>query len=316
MTLELGGMHHLTAITAHARENLRFYTQVLGLRLVKKTVNQDDVSAYHLFYGDGAASPGSDITFFDWPAAPEVRGTGSIVRTSFRVAGASLPWWRKRLLEAAIWSGDVVERDGRATLLFEDAEGQRLALIDDGGAGEAHAWARSPVPPEHQVRGLGPVCMSIARLSRSERLLTEGLGMRKTREFSDPDRSGSTMHAFEMGRGGPAAELYVVEEPGVPMARQGAGGAHHVAFRARDRAELAAWNERLTGLGYRTSGEVERYYFRSLYLREPGGVLFEIATDGPGFAVDEPLERLGEKLSLPPFLEGRRAEIERGLKGL
>lgn len=317
MALQLGGIHHLTAITARARENKRFYTDVLGMRLVKKTVNQDDTSAYHLFYGDGAASAGSDITFFDWPAAPEERGTHSVVRTGLRVAGAgTLDWWCARLADEGLTVGAVGERDGRPSLAFEDPEGQRLLLIDDGGAGDAHPWSRSPVPAGRQIRGLGPITISVPKLERTERVLVEAMGMRKARIYANPEAKDAETHVYEMGPGGPAAELHVAVEPGMPFARQGAGGVHHVAFRTPDRATLTAWTQRLDGLGLRTSGEVERYYFRSLYFREPNGVLFEIATDGPGFTADEPLATVGEKLSLPPFLEPRRAEIEAGLKPL
>ena len=313
--MELTGIHHLTAITAQAMHNRRFYTQVLGMRLVKKTVNQDDTSAYHLFYGDGQASLGSDITFFDWPAAPERRGTRSIVRTGLRVCGrGTLGWWRDHLRVAGVPVAEPAERDGRACLAFEDPEGQRLLLLDDGGAGEAHPWERSPVPPERQVRGLGPITLSVPQLEPTERLLMQALGMRKLRDYADPDALGTTVHVFAMGAGGAAAELHVMVEPGGAVPTQGAGGAHHVAFRTQDPEHLRAWADRLSGFGIPTSGEVERYYFRSLYFREPSGILFEIATDGPGFAVDEPMDRLGESLSLPPFLEARRAAIEAGLK--
>jgi glyoxalase family protein len=312
MTLQLHGIHHLTAITAEAASNVRFYTDTLGLRLVKKTVNQDDVSAYHLFYGDGEARPGSDITFFDWPAPRERRGTRSIVRTAFRVAGPeTLAFWQERLRSAGVPVGAVEEKQGRPTLELEDPEGQRLALVDDGGAGEASPWARSPVPADRQIRGLGPITISVPRLEPTERFLSELLGMRKQGEDG-----GSGVHVFAMGPSGAAAELHVLVEPQAPVAGQGAGGVHHVAFRARDRGELQAWTRHLADAGVRTSGEIDRFYFRSLYFREPSGVLFEIATDGPGFAVDEPLETLGEHLALPPFLEGRRAEIEAGLKPL
>ena len=314
MTLDLTGLHHLTAITAKARDNLRFYTGTLGLRLVKKTVNQDDTSAYHLFYADGQASPGSDITFFDWPARPEVRGTGSIVRTAFRVSGeGTLEWWHDRLSRSGVAVGPPQDRGGRASLAFEDPEGQRLLLVDDGGAGEAHPWAGSSVEPDRQIRGLGPVTLSVPRLDATARLLVDGLNMRKTAEYAYQE-ARATVHVFAMGAGGPAAELHVAIEPEADRAEQGAGGAHHVAFRTPDNGQLRAWTERLRDFGVRTSGEVERYYFRSLYFREPGGTLFEIATDTPGFAVDEPADRLGESLSLPPFLEPRRAAIEAKLK--
>ena len=312
--MQLGGIHHLTAISAKPRENLAFYTGLLGMRLVKKTVNQDDVSAYHLFYADGKANPGTDLTFFDFPAAPEQRGTDSISRTGLRVAGeASLGYWRDRLKNAGGVVGDVVEIDGRLTLPFEDGEGQRLVLVDDGGAGPASPWERSPVPAEHQIRGLGPIVLTVRELSRTSFALTEVMNMRRVRDYA---AHGAQIHVFEMGEGehSPGAELHVLEDRDSPMARQGAGGVHHVAFRTPDETQYHAWTQRLNALRVPNSGEVDRFYFRSLYFREPNGILFEIATDGPGFATDEPMETLGEKLALPPFLEPRRAAIEAGLK--
>lgn len=311
--MQLTGIHHLTAITAQAADNLAFYTRVLGLRLVKKTVNQDDVSAYHLFYADGLASPGTDITFFDWPAPPERRGTNAISRTALRVAGpAAIDWWREHLARQGVSHAVPVERDGRLTLDFEDGEGQRLMLVDDGGAGEAHPWARSPVPAEHQIRGLGPIRLSVAQIARTEAVLTEVLGMSHDRVY---ELSEGEVRVYRMGAGGPAAEIHLVAEPKLAPTRQGAGAVHHVAFRIPD-ADYDAWADRLKQRRVPSSGPVDRYYFRSLYFREPNGILFEIATDGPGFATDEPLETLGERLALPPFLEGRRAEIEAGLKPL
>ncbi len=315
--MQLIGIHHLTAISADAPGNLAFYTDVLGMRLVKKTVNQDDVSAYHLFYADGLARPGTDLTFFDWPVARERRGTHSIVRTALRVAGEpTLHWWRKRLATAGVPVDEPTERDGRVTLDFEDPEGQRLSLLDDGGVGEAHPWQRSPVPAEHQVRGLGPITMSVPDLERTEWVLLNVMNMRKAREYTLAQNGGSAVYIYEMGKGGPAAELHVAVEPGLPQARQGAGAVHHVAFRTPDETQYDAWAQRLREMRVPNSSKVDRFYFRSLYFREPNGVLFEIATDGPGFAIDEPLENLGEKLSLPPFLEARRPAIEAALKPL
>jgi glyoxalase family protein len=312
--MQLTGIHHLTAITADAPGNRAFYTGALGLRLVKKTVNQDDTSSYHLFYADGKASPGSDLTFFDWPAAPERRGTQSIVRTGLRVAGEpALRWWKERLPHARVPVGEIAERDGRLTLDFEDAEGQRLSLVDDGGKGEAHPWDKSPVPLEHQIRGLGPITISIPEIGLTDMLLTGVMNMRRAREYKN---GAVEVHVYEMGQGGAASELHVAVEPALPSARQGAGAVHHVAFRTPDAAQYDAWAERLNKLRVPNSGKVDRFYFQSLYFREPNGILFEIATDGPGFATDEPLDRLGEKLALPPFLEARRAEIEAGLKPL
>lgn len=311
--MQLTGLHHVTAITAQARENHQFYTRTLGMRLVKRTVNQDDVSAWHLFYADGEASPGSDLTFFDWPAAREQRGADSVMRTGLRVAGAdALAWWKQRFVELGVSHGEIVNRDGRLTLDFEDPEGQRLALIDDGGAGEAHAWADSPVPPEHQIRGLGPITLAVQQTEALEQVLQRVLGMRFDRAWADPVHG--TVRVWSMGEGGPAAEVHVVDASGQSRARQGAGAVHHVAFRTPDATQYHEWAARLRDLRIPNSGEVERFYFQSLYFREPNGILFEIATDGPGFAVDEPRETMGESVALPPFLEARRVEIEAGLK--
>ena len=312
--MNLIGIHHLTAITANAAGNNRFYTRTLGMRRVKKTVNQDDTSAYHLFFADGAGSPGSDLTFFDWPVPPERRGTHSVSRTGLRVSESSLDFWAARLRDAGLAMGGIAMLDGRATLDFEDPEGQRLRLTADQD-GEAHPWDRSPVPAEHQIRGLGPITLSVPDLGPTEAVLTRVMNMRRLRDYPSPDQEGQ-VHVFEMGQGGPAAELHVAVQPGLPAARQGAGAVHHVAFRVPDAAAVGDWARRVSQFRIPSSGEVERFYFRSLYFREPNGILFEIASDTPGFAVDEPFETMGETLSLPPFLEPRRAQIEAGLKPL
>ena len=318
--MNLTGIHHLTAVSANVRENYRFYTRVMGMRLVKRSVNQDDVTAYHLFYADGAGSPGTDLTFFDWPVPRERRGTPSIVRTSLRVRdGASLEWWARRLADGGVESGGIVERDGRATLDFEDPEGQRLSLVEDGGAGdEPVVWEKSTVPAEYQVRGLGPIVMSVPALRPTDVVLTEVVNMRQVRDYESPDFGPAGVHVFEMGAaeegGGPHRELHVAVQPDLPPARQGAGAVHHVAFRTPTEVEYHAWAARLNDLGIPNSGEVDRYWFRSLYFREPNGILFEIATDGPGFDVDEDKATLGEKVVLPPFLESRREAIVANLK--
>ena len=313
--MQFTGIHHLTAISARPSDNLAFYTGLLGMRLVKKTVNQDDVSAYHLFYADGEANPGTDLTFFDFPMGPERRGSNSIARTGLRVAGAeTMAWWKARLDAAGGRVGEVAEIDGRLTLPFEDGEGQRLALVDDGGAGPSSPWDRSPVPAQHQIRGLGPITLDVRDLARTEVVLTQVMNMRRARAYAGAD--GAETIVFAMGEGGAAAELHLCERRNMPPARQGAGAAHHVAFRTPDETQYEAWATRLNEMKIPNSGEVDRYYFRSLYFREPNGILFEIATDGPGFATDEPMATLGERLALPPFLEPRRTAIEAGLKPL
>ena len=285
--MELSGIHHLTAISAHIQRNYRFYTRTLGMRLVKRSVNQDDTSAYHLFYADAEGTPGTDLTFFDWPVPPERRGTRAITRTHLRVAGLdALQWWEQYLREREVGSGAIVERDGRLVLDLEDPEGQRLTLIDDGGAGEAHPWIGSPVPAAFQVRGLGPIQLSVPTLAPTDDVLQHVLNMRAVRSYPHPEQQQHTVQVYEMGPGGPAAELHVAVQPDLRPAQQGAGGVHHVAFRSPD-DEYDAWAERLNRLGVSNSGKVDRFWFRSLYFREPNGILFEIASDGPGFAVDE-----------------------------
>jgi glyoxalase family protein len=317
MKLELPGLHHWTAITAQARQNLRFYTDVLGLRMVKKTVNQDDVSAYHLFYGDKVGSPGTELTFFDWPhAGPTRYGTGIISSTGLRVASeGSLDWWRDHLLGAGVDVQEPVERYGRTALPFTDPEGQRLELVDDQGAPGSEPWDASPIPSEHWIKGLHSVRLTVESLGPIVPLFTEVLGWREDGryEFSE---NGAPMTVFALGEGGAGAEVHVEEAPNMPRGRAGAGGVHHIAFRVRTEEEHRAWVDHLKQAGVRSTDVIDRYYFRSIYFPIPGGILFELATDGPGFATDEPVEALGQRLALPPFLEPRREEIEAGLKPL
>lgn len=314
--MQLTGLHHVTAVSARIQDNYRFYTRTLGMRLVKRSVNQDDVSAYHLFYADAVGSPGSDLTFFDWPVPPERRGSRTPTRTMLRVAGTStLEAWRERLTAADLAPAPIVERDGRLTLDFEDPEGQRLALVDDAGIGPAHPWDRSPIPAADQVRGLGPIVLTVPALAPTAAALEQMLGMRRERSYPDPTSTRHAVHVFAMGPGGAAAEVHVAERPDLPPGRLGAGGVHHVAFRCPD-ADYDAWADRLATLGVPFSGKVDRFWFRSLYVREPNGILFEIATDGPGFGVDEDPAHFGETVVLPPFLESRRAAIVANLAPL
>lgn len=313
--MQLHGIHHLTAVSSSIRENLRFYTGPMGMRLVKRSVNQDDVSAYHLFYADAAGTPGTDLTFFDWNMPREKRGTNSVVRTMLRVNGAdTVEWWKNRFSELGVPCDQMVERDGRITLDFEDTEGQRLSLVDDGGTGDPpKPWESSPVPADKQIRGLGPIVMSVPDLRPTDTVLTRVLEMNHEREYKD---DGHVIHVYRMKGVGPHAELHLAIEPDKPRARLGAGGVHHVAFRTPNEAEYHEWTARLNAFGIPNSGEIDRYYFRSLYFREPGHILFEVATDGPGFGVDEDPATLGEKVVLPPFLENQRSAIVANLKPL
>ena len=317
--MQLGGLHHVTAITTEASENVAFYTQVLGLRLVKKTVNQDDVSAYHLFYGDEIGRPGTEVTFFDWPhlrIAPNHAGAGEISATELLVSGPDvLDFWLERLANFGVSHGGIEERDGRRFIAFTDHEGQRLRLVDDGGTDGGVPggvpWGGSPVPREAGIRGLGAVELTVGELEPTAWTLTEVLGFQRTGEHVE---DGGRVVDFEVGPGGPGAEVRVVERPGAPLARLGRGGVHHVAFRTPDEEEQRAWREKIGDAGLGVTPQIDRYYFRSIYFREPGGVLFEIATDGPGFTADEDAAHLGERLSLPPFLESHREQIEAGLE--
>jgi glyoxalase family protein len=291
----------------------------LGLRLIKKTVNQYDVSAYHLFYADKLGTPGWDMTFFDWPhMRPNERGTDSIAHTLFRVPKReSLDYWAERLEARGIYHGQVATVAGREMMPFEDPEGQRLALVHDRGEPyEGEPWDGTDVPIEHAIRGFYAVQLSVPRLGPVERVLSGVLGWEKSEPYAQPGRSPETLTIFTMEGGGPGKEVWVLEQPDEPLARLGYGGVHHVAFRVRDGQEQSAWNRQLTGSGMSTSGIIDRFYFQSLYFRISHGILFEIATDGPGFAADEPVDELGQRLALPPFLEPHRERIEAGLRPL
>lgn len=314
LPLPLGGVHHVSALTADAARNHDFYTRVLGLRLVKKTVNQDSPGMYHLFYADGAGTPGSDLTFFDFPrAAREHRGSDSVTRTTYRVTGpAALAFWAARFRDLGVPHGEVYTRDGRAHLDFEDPDGTRLSLFDDGGEGP-RGVPHGDLPGEMQLQGLGYSGYHVGDLAPTRAFLETGLGLREVRRYA---LDGLPTTVFAMGEGGPHAELHVTEAPELPHSRPGAGSVHHVALRVRDDRELRHWLLHLAGAGYGNSGEVDRHWFRSVYIRDPNGLVIELATDGPGFATDEAPEALGERLSLPPFLEPRRATIEAHLRPL
>ena len=308
-TLELAGVHHVSALSARIRLSRDFYVRVLGLRPLITTVNQDSPDMYHLFFGDGVGSPGSDMTVFDLPrAARERRGSGSFSRTTFRVAGPrTFEYWAERLDGLGVSHAPVATRDGRLELEFEDHEGTRLALVDDAGIGAAFPWSESPVPAEHQIRGLGFVTLTVPALGPTEQFLTRELGLVADRTLQGAPET----HVFRIGAGGAHAEVRVIAQHDLPRARYGAGAVHHVALRVPAGQQMSDWAERLDALGYRHSGIVDRHYFTSIYVREPNGVLFELASDGPGFDVDGPID--AGRLSLPPFLESRRASIEAAL---
>ena len=314
--MKLGGLHHVTAVTGNASKNVAFYTGVLGMRLVKKTVNQDDVSAYHLFYGDEVGNPGTEMTFFDWSwARPDPAGSGKISATAFRVPDrAALDWWVARFDELGVRRGGIENRNGRAVLTFADPEGQNLALAAGGELGmqPGTPYPEGPVPKDKAILGLHASTLTVRNVGATSRVLKQALGFRAAGEY---ERDGVRVVVFEVGPGGPGTEVHLEERPDLPLHRQvGIGGVHHVAFRTPNEAEHLEWRENLKRMGIGVTPVIDRFYFRSVYFREPGGVLFEIATDGPGFATDEDAEHLGESLSLPPSLEPHREMIEGGLR--
>jgi len=317
--MQLHGIHHVTAVTSNAKGNHAFYTQVLGLRLVKKSVNQDDVSAYHLFYADKLGTPGTDMTFFDWATiGPNQAGTDSIANTLFRVNGRSaLEYWVERLKTHRVSQQGIEEIAGRAMLRFQDPEGQALTLVDDENAPFAgEPWDAAGIPAEMALRGFYGELLAVPQLARIEPILTQLLNFTRAEDYANPANPQEKITIYTMDGGGPGKEVHVLEQPRQRVGRLGAGGVHHVAFRLKDDAEQQAWLQRLQQMGVPNSGIIDRYYFRSLYFRISQGILFELATDEPGFAVDESLETLGQALALPPFLEPQRQKIEAGLKPL
>ena len=313
--MQLSGFHHVTAVTSQAKVNVDFYTQVLGMRLVKKTVNQDDVSAYHLYYGDETGSPGTAITFFDWAMiGPQQRGTGEINLMSMRVdSDASVAYWAQRLAEHGVAHQGVQSWHGRASVAFSDPEGQRLMLISDGGRSGGTPWERSPVPAEHYIKGIFGAGVVVRNREPFETVIRQIYGLTLVDEQVDaayPHRTNLLYAAGEVAGGA----LTVQVAPDLPPSRLGHGGVHHIAFRVPDDEAATYWIERLQRSGLQSTPIIDRFYFHSVYARVPGNILIELATDGPGFVTDEPLATLGESLAFPPFLEGRRAHIEAGLR--
>jgi len=305
---ELKGVHHVTAITSSAEKNYEFFTCVLGMRLIKKTVNQDDIQTYHLFFADDVGSPGTDMTFFDFPEISKGQhGTNEIYKASFRVpSDASLDYWVKRFDRLDVQHSNIKELFGKKTLSFVDFDDQEYQLISDEnneGVASGTPWQKGPIPLDYAITGLGPIFVRIADFDQFKETMEQAL------LFKEIDKDGS-LHLFEVGEGGNGAQVVVEHNVILPQARQGYGTIHHTAFRVEDRAVLEEWIERMPNLGFHTSGYVDRYFFESLYVRVAPQILFEFATDGPGFMGDESYETLGEKLSLPPFLEPKREEIE------
>ena len=306
----MSGIHHVTAISGSASRNLDFYTRVLGLRFVKRTVNFDDPGTYHLYYGDEAGHPGTILTFFPWEhAAPGRNGTGLTQETAFRVPAASIGYWTHRFVEKGVKHEAISKRFGQSVLTFTDPDGMSLALVGVEGAGTEPGWTDSDIPAEHAIRGFDSITLLSADAAGTGRILTDALGFEAA-----GSEDGLTRFRATAGIGG---FVNLRDAKGFLPGRMGRGSVHHIAFRARDDAEQAAMAKKLTdALAQHVTEQKDRKYFRSVYFREPGGVIFEIATDEPGFAVDEPEATLGEALQLPAFLEAHRREIEETLPAL
>lgn len=320
--LELTGLHHVSAVTSNIESNRDFYTRALGMRIVKKSVNQDATDVYHLFYADGLGTPGTDVTFFDFAnTAPNQAGSGEIREIALRVTGEdSLAYWQQRFDTLGIGHEPLTTRAGRQALPFTDPEGQRLALIEDGGDDALIAggqpWELATVPVEHGIKGLGAISISTARPEATLRVLTETMGFRVIEDTSDGAVPGNRTVILETGKGGPGGLFIVHVTPSAPRAHLGHGGVHHVAFRVSTFEDHDAWQRYLEEAGFQVTPVIDRFYFRAMYFREPGGVLYEISSDEPGFATDEPLASLGEKLALPPFFEDQRPQIESRIRPL
>jgi glyoxalase family protein len=304
----MAGIHHVTAISGRASKNVDFYTRTLGLRLVKKTVNFDDPGTYHLYYGDEQGKPGTILTFFPWEhAAPGRNGDGLTEETAFRVPSESIGYWTHRLIEKGVPHRALEKRFGEPVLSFTDPDGMSLALVGVAGAAGEPAWSGGGVPAEHAIRGFHGVTLMLEKAAPTGAVLTGLFG------FKETGREGHLVR-YETGEGEPGTVVTIRETAGFLPGRMGRGSVHHIAFRAADDGRQAEMAKKLRE-DHRLvpTEQLDRNYFRSVYFREPGGILFEIATDQPGFAVDEPVATLGRELKLPPFLESQRREIEAAL---
>lgn len=304
MSNRLPGIHHVTAIAADPQRNLDFYTGLLGLRLVKLTVNFDDPGSYHLYYGDELGHPGTVLTFFSWPGAPRGRrGSGQTISTAFSVPEGALAYWVERLGSRGIPLEGPISRFGDEVLLFQDPDGLSLEMVAHAGVGAGSPWQEGPVPPGQAIRGLHGVTLAEAELEPTATLLAETLG------FSLVGREGNR-YRYQAGVPGEGQMVDLLHLPEEPAGQIFAGTVHHVAWRVPDDRGQQAWRQRIGAAGLKVTAVQDRQYFRSIYFREPGGVLFEIATDPPGFTLDESRESLGGSLRLPPWLEPQRESIQ------
>jgi|SRR5579884_1967551 len=304
------GLHHVTAIASDPQRNLDFYTQVLGLRLVKLTVNFDDPTTYHFYFGDAQGRPGTLLTFFPWIGMPQGRqGTGETIAVSFAVPQDALGFWAERLKRREVQVDPITALGGEPGLAFDDPDGMRVELVASKSESRGDTWTGAPVAPEHAIGALHSVTLAEEGYETTARLLTETLGFRLAGQQENRFR-------YEVAAGGAGTYVDLLCLPDAQPGRMGAGTIHHIAFRAPDDAQQLAWREELVRLRVNVTPVMDRQYFHSIYFREPGGVLFEIATDPPGFAIDEAPERLGTHLKLPPQYERQRAQIEQVVPNL
>jgi glyoxalase family protein len=307
MDKEIPGVHHVTAIASDPQRNIDFYVGLLGLRLVKLTVNFDEPTTYHLYYGDELGHPGTILTFFAWPGGPNGRiGTGQLTTTSFSIPETAISFWMERLRSHNVPFQGPTGRFNELVLSFSDPDGLQLELAATDNSDQDKVWKEGPVPPEYGLRGFHSVALSEASPERTSSLLTETMGFRRTAQNGNRVR-------YEVGSGGPGAIVDVLIELDAPRGIVSVGSVHHVAWRTPDDGQQKAWREQLLGVGLNVTPVIDRKYFHSIYYREPGGILFEIATDPPGFTVDEPADQLGTRLTLPTWLEPKRPEIEQTL---
>ena len=305
MNKQIEGIHHVTALARDPQVNVDFYTGVLGLRLVKKTVNFDDPGTYHFYYGDEQGRPGTIMTFFPWPMAKRgTHGAGQATATAFSVPDGSLGWWAERLGKLGVAAEEPRPRQGfdEEVITLLDPDGLKLELVARTGDDRA-PWTGGPVPAEHAIRGFEGVTLTEWNPEVTAAVVRDVMGFQPAGEGKDRFR-------FEAGAGGPGTRVDILARPDAPRGHVSAGTVHHVAFRVADDPAQAAWHEELAEEGFHVSPILDRQYFHSIYFRERGGVLFELATDRPGFATDETVEALGSGLRLPPWLEPDRPRIE------
>jgi len=305
MTEHHSGIHHISVLAGDPQRNAEFYVHKLGLRMVKKSVNQDDPGTYHLFYGNQEASPGASLTFFPWPRATKGEaGTGEAVTVSFTVPQNSLSYWQDHLNDEGIETGVIFERFGREVLPFEDPDGLNLELVFEDIPDESPSKREGTVPAKHAIRGFWGTKLRLTEAEATAEILQDILGFKKSAE-----ENNLKLYSTDA----PIGSAVIIETAKPQSGKSGRGTVHHVAFRAADEEKLAAMREKVQDQGLRPTPIIDRHWFKSVYYRTPGGVLFEMASDGPGYAVDEEPEHLGEQLILPPWLEEKREQIEKHL---